>query len=295
MGKLIVVAPTRAIHVIKRRITVLRRPCSRLNETSMAEREAAEEPIRWEDALDVDDSDLFPLLAPSSSSSPHPHTVSSLPPLLRPCSRFSPPPSQTLAPVPSPSPPSVHRSAEEPSPSSASTAPLIPGPAGAIQAAMRRQSATARRDSPFLDDHRVDDRGLDLGEEDGDFKLNPWLCALEFLGGRDRQILFAKWIGQPVSDPEGTLNHWTTVVSLIICGNDNEPIFRIRQARLGPPSTMEFSRIAISMEIFLLAVSSFSSRWQIIHQLFSEVQLVKLANSLWFSFQLVHCICLEMK
>ncbi|RZR73488.1 hypothetical protein BHM03_00024960 [Ensete ventricosum] len=148
----------------------------------MAEREAAEEPIRWEDALDVDDSDLFPLLAPSSSSSPHPHTVSSLPPLLRPCSRFSPPPSQTLAPVPSPSPPSVHRSAEEPSPSSATTAPLIPGPAGAIQAAMRRQSATARRDSPFLDDHRVDDRGLDLGEEDGDFKLNPWLCALEFLG-----------------------------------------------------------------------------------------------------------------
>ncbi|CAL9108036.1 unnamed protein product [Musa textilis] len=151
----------------------------------MGEREAAEEPIRWEDAIDVDDSDLLHLLVPSSSSSPHPHprphTLSSLPPPLRPCSRFPPPP-QTLAPVPSPSPPFVHRSAKEPSPLSAITTPLIPGPAGAVQAAMRRQSASARRDSPLSDDHRMDDRGMDLDEEDGDFKLNPWLCALEFLG-----------------------------------------------------------------------------------------------------------------
>ncbi|URE29398.1 hypothetical protein MUK42_17259 [Musa troglodytarum] len=151
----------------------------------MGEREAAEEPIRWEDAIDVDDSDLLHLLVPSSSSSPHPHprphTLSSLPPPLRPCSRFPPPP-QTVTPVPSPSPPSVHRSAKEPSPLSAITTPLIPGPAGAVQAAMRRQSASARRDSPLLDDHRMDDRGMDLDEEDGDFKLNPWLCALEFLG-----------------------------------------------------------------------------------------------------------------
>ncbi|CAD5163583.1 unnamed protein product [Musa acuminata subsp. malaccensis] len=147
----------------------------------MREREAGEEPIRWEDAIDVDDSDLLHLLVPSSSSSPHPHTLSSLPPPLRPCSRFPPPP-QTLAPVPSPSPPSVHRSAEEPSPLPATTTPLIPGPAGAVQAALRRQSASARRDRPLLDDHRMDDHGMDLDEEDGDFKLNPWLCALEFLG-----------------------------------------------------------------------------------------------------------------
>ncbi|WOL03578.1 hypothetical protein Cni_G12298 [Canna indica] len=143
----------------------------------MADKQVAEPP-RWEDAIDVDDSDLLPLLTPSSS---HPQNLSSQFPPLRPCSQFPPPPSQTLALAPSPAPPplSLSQSLQEPPPCSTR---LIPGPAGAVQAAMRRQFAVALQDGPCLGDRRENDSGLELDEEDGDFKLNPWLCALEFLG-----------------------------------------------------------------------------------------------------------------
>ncbi|KAG1328108.1 hypothetical protein COCNU_01G020420 [Cocos nucifera] len=52
---------------------------------------------------------------------------------------------------------------------------------------MHRKSATAATaaepgSASCWEDRDRDGRVLDVDEEDGDFKLNPWLCALEFLG-----------------------------------------------------------------------------------------------------------------
>ncbi|KAG0497321.1 hypothetical protein HPP92_002012 [Vanilla planifolia] len=142
----------------------------------------------WEEQIDVDDSDLQEILrckSPSFSS-----FSQALP--LRPCSQI-PRSSQTLD---SSNFPTLHRQSQLPFLVSetnrneegkegvskkTTSRPFIPGPAGAIQAAMRRQSvATA---TPFCYEEGSDGRLLCLNEEeDGDFKLNPWMCALRFVG-----------------------------------------------------------------------------------------------------------------
>lgn len=143
---------------------------------------AEAEALPWEDAIDVDDSDLFPLLVRSSSSS-HPRTICSPQlPLLRSCSQFPRPLSQPVAATPRRTHPSPILSSEGPPPSSSR---IIPGPAGAVQAAMRRQSAAAvahREDLLSRGERGDHGREIEAEEEDGDFKLSPWLCALEFLG-----------------------------------------------------------------------------------------------------------------
>ncbi|KAK3126779.1 hypothetical protein QOZ80_7AG0562330 [Eleusine coracana subsp. coracana] len=104
---------------------------------------AKEDGASWEDALDVDDSDLR--LSPLSSSRP----------LLS---------SSTTAAAPHPD-----------KSSRPSHDQRIPGPASAIQDAMRVQDSGV---APFL--RRADAQGVDA-----DFVRHPWLCALQFLG-KDR-------------------------------------------------------------------------------------------------------------
>ncbi|KAI3409563.1 uncharacterized protein J3R85_019165 [Psidium guajava] len=158
-----------------------------------------EEP--WE-ALDADDSDLSAFRRPPKRRQTliDPPISSSV---LRPCSRRS---SQ---------PPSQHPSPQTPvsqaprSPNSVSLPPLessprreepkgerrIPGPAGAVQAAMQRRAR--RLSEGFLiaggEEEEEDDvtaiptqeyirRALENGDEDGgDFTLDPWVCAVEFV------------------------------------------------------------------------------------------------------------------
>ncbi|TVU02822.1 hypothetical protein EJB05_51670 [Eragrostis curvula] len=99
---------------------------------------AEEDAAGWAEALDVDDSDLH--LNPPFSSS-----------LLR--------PSTAAAPLPD-------------KPSALPHGQRIPGPASAIQDAMRLRAAGA---SPILG--RADAQAVDA-----DFLLHPWLSALQFLG-----------------------------------------------------------------------------------------------------------------
>lgn len=108
----------------------------------------------WE-ALDLDDSDL--------------------PSLLRPCKRQRS--------IPSPS---------QPPPPSSSRRLAIPGPAGAVYAAMLRKDLD--RENPHFSDHDKGNDGLpstqdyirkamdDTAEFDDDFSRHPWLSALQFLG-----------------------------------------------------------------------------------------------------------------
>ncbi|RWR95780.1 hypothetical protein CKAN_02513600 [Cinnamomum micranthum f. kanehirae] len=131
---------------------------------------------RWEDALDVDDSDLPTLLRPSATllpcnnrpnpnPNPNPSRCEVQTQTLTICSQSQNP--QTLP-------------DSNPNPSSGSsdrTGRLIPGPAGAIQASMLRQNAQSGNSS------RIRDDGILINEfPDGDFNGNPWLCALDFLG-----------------------------------------------------------------------------------------------------------------
>ena len=81
-------------------------------------------------------------LRPSRTSPVRAISLSSISPL-RPCSQISHSP--------------------EPSPKR-----RIPGPAGAIQASMNRNGRV------------LDEKGSDFVDED--FLLNPWLCAVDFLG-----------------------------------------------------------------------------------------------------------------
>lgn len=85
------VAATRALHVIKRRITVLRRPRSRLKETGKPRRAWGRE--KWRRSR-------FGGKTPSTSTTPISFTSSSLPPL--------------LLPIPIPSPPSLPTSGRAP-------------------------------------------------------------------------------------------------------------------------------------------------------------------------------------
>ncbi|KAJ6837410.1 uncharacterized protein M6B38_120695 [Iris pallida] len=129
----------------------------------------------WEDEIDIDDTDLSSLLntiptpiIPSSSSIP-PRTL--LLPPLRACS-------QTLT-----ENNNGNDNESDPSPPKKT---LIPGPAGSVQAAMRRKSASAAaapRNLPLgLDHPSLNLMEEVVEEEDEDFKLSPWISALNFLG-----------------------------------------------------------------------------------------------------------------
>ncbi|PON44715.1 nuclear localized protein [Parasponia andersonii] len=118
----------------------------------------AEEEEPWE-ALDVDDSEL---------------------PFLRPCKR------QNFSPL-------SHSSSSQPKPSSPPPSPspapsLIPGPAGAVQAAMHRRdrgdrSFSGARDEDPVPTQEYIKRVLENGDarDDDDFRANSWLSALEFV------------------------------------------------------------------------------------------------------------------
>ncbi|KAF3341811.1 hypothetical protein FCM35_KLT00449 [Carex littledalei] len=110
------------------------------------------ESTSWEERLDVDDSDLFTIV-PSISSCP-----------LRPCSTRSRNPSLE-------------------NPRSVSPR-LIPGPAGAVQAAMHRVTMrdVGQKGSQREEIGRLGG-SMDLdGEVDGDFKLDSWIYAMRYLG-----------------------------------------------------------------------------------------------------------------
>ncbi|XP_030460006.1 uncharacterized protein LOC115680345 [Syzygium oleosum] len=158
-----------------------------------------EEP--WE-ALDVDDSDLSSFRRPPKRRQTliDPPISSSV---LRPCShRSSQPPSQHPGPQTL-----VSQAPRSPDPDPASLPPLeppprregaegerrIPGPAGALRAAMRRRARRLEEGFPRGGGEEEEDatavptqeyirRALEDGDEDdGDFTLDPWVCAVEFV------------------------------------------------------------------------------------------------------------------
>ncbi|ONK73247.1 uncharacterized protein A4U43_C04F28920 [Asparagus officinalis] len=125
------------------------------------------EDFHWEDEIDIDDSDLPSLLSNPKIPSKDPNSYNStLPPL-----SLSLPPLQPCSQNPNPNP----------NPKNAAHRP-IPGPAGAVQAAMHRKASAAVAGACSL----LNSRGrlrVEEEEQDGDFKLSPWLSAAAFLGG----------------------------------------------------------------------------------------------------------------
>lgn len=129
----------------------------------------------WE-ALDVDDSDLVSLLRPST---------------LLPCKRPLPPPPSQQNPnktrdntiFPSLRPCSQPQTQKRDDLPSTSNRRLIPGPAGLLQATMYRKARDNRSGEdqiPTQEFIRRMNGEEDEGENDPDFKRNPWLCAVEF-------------------------------------------------------------------------------------------------------------------
>ncbi|KAK9091585.1 hypothetical protein Sjap_024762 [Stephania japonica] len=141
------------------------------------------------DALDVDDSDLPSLIKPSPPPPP--------PPILVPCKRSSThhqalqtPNSQPHTPLLSPCSQLSHQS-PQPREGVTSTSSAehrrIPGPAGALQAAMQRRALANRNEGFEAEEISTQDfirrvQEIEGEDEDEDFKLNPWLCAMEFVG-----------------------------------------------------------------------------------------------------------------
>lgn len=142
-----------------------------------------EEQEPWE-ALDLDDSDLPSLLRPcnthfrhqtSPPKSPNPTSISSSQqqhPFIHSCT-------QTLT--------SQSQHSNSPSPLPASPR-LIPGPAGAVQAAMHRRThhnqALLHPEEELVPTQEFIRRVVENGDHadaDDDFMRDPWLCALEFL------------------------------------------------------------------------------------------------------------------
>ncbi|KAH6825784.1 nuclear localized protein [Perilla frutescens var. hirtella] len=141
----------------------------------------------WE-ALDLDDSDL--------------------PSLLRPCKqRRSKSPATTTAAAenslsqPPPSQPPLENHAQQlqqPLPPSSSGRVAIPGPAGAVHAAMLRKNLDYENNN--YSNHQTGNDGVlstqeyirkamdDTAEFDDDFSRHPWLSALQFLGAEDGLI-----------------------------------------------------------------------------------------------------------
>ncbi|XP_050378005.1 uncharacterized protein LOC126795203 isoform X2 [Argentina anserina] len=70
----------------------------------------------------------------------------------------------------------------QPKPNSSSSPALIPGPAGAVQAAMHRRSQNSSGEP--IQTQEVIRKAIEKGhEEDDDFTADSWLCALELAGG----------------------------------------------------------------------------------------------------------------
>ncbi|KAL1563608.1 homologous recombination OB-fold protein [Salvia divinorum] len=128
------------------------------------------------DALDLDDSDLPSLLRPCKlqrSVFPSSSPVAAETPSLQPTSE-QPPPTTSLR----------HRS--------------IPGPAGAVHAAMLRKYHDSKKHNSSDHDKGNDDllstqdyirKALDNTPEfDNDFSRHPWLSALQFVGAEDGLI-----------------------------------------------------------------------------------------------------------
>ncbi|XP_052181038.1 uncharacterized protein LOC127794153 [Diospyros lotus] len=131
------------------------------------------EPSPWE-ALDIDDSDLHSLLRPCNrrSRQTDSHSLSS-----------SQPHHPTLAPNPN-----FSHSLQPPQfqpPPPPETQFVIPGPAGAVQAAMHRKARANCRDGPAMPTQEYIRRAVEEGQEDDDFDRHPWLSALQFLGPQD--------------------------------------------------------------------------------------------------------------
>ncbi|CAL5445275.1 unnamed protein product [Camellia sinensis] len=162
--------------------------------------EEDEEHEPWEESLDVDDSDLPSLLR------------------LRPCKRRHQTATTNHHRNPNTSPPSHHSilqpnfsetlltpnsqlhsqaQFDPPPPPKPSRSPrLIPGPAGAVLSAMVLRNRNPRSDeSPIPTTQEYIRRAVEDGEEDDDFKRNPWVFALQFL---DRQGMVDGW---PPSTP----------------------------------------------------------------------------------------------
>ncbi|GMQ11518.1 hypothetical protein CsSME_00054132 [Camellia sinensis var. sinensis] len=162
--------------------------------------EEDEEHEPWEESLDVDDSDLPSLLR------------------LRPCKRRHQTATTNHHRNPNTSPPSHHSilqpnfsetlltpnsqlhsqaQLDPPPPPKPSRSPrLIPGPAGAVLSAMVLRNRNPLSDeSPIPTTQEYIRRAVEDGEEDDDFKRNPWVFALQFL---DRQGMVDGW---PPSTP----------------------------------------------------------------------------------------------
>lgn len=156
-----------------------------------------EEP--WE-ALDVDDSDLSSFRRPPKRRQAliDPPISSSF---LRPCSRRS---SQPASQHPSPrSPNTVSPPPLEPPPAreEAKGERRIPGPAGAVRAAMQRRARRSEEGFPRGGGEEEEDasaiptqeyirRALENGdEEEGDFTLDPWVRAVEFVSRRGMEVM----------------------------------------------------------------------------------------------------------
>ncbi|KAJ8536082.1 hypothetical protein K7X08_034483 [Anisodus acutangulus] len=138
----------------------------------------------WE-ALDVDDSDLHSLLRPCKRLHQNPNlstsTLSS-PELLTPPFQ-SPETSSQLE--------NFHNQLQSPPPQR-----LIPGPAGAVQAAMLQRthdrqchnSMSSQGENPIPTQEYIRRAVENSSDFDYDFQSNPWLCALEFVGTENGKI-----------------------------------------------------------------------------------------------------------
>ncbi|XP_016563219.2 uncharacterized protein LOC107862227 isoform X6 [Capsicum annuum] len=133
----------------------------------------------WE-ALDVDDSDLHSLLRPCKRlhQNPNPSTSTST--------------SSSAAPLLTP--PLVVENSDHQLQSPPQR--LIPGPAGAVQAAMIQRtydlqchnSISSQGDNPIPTQEYIRRAVENSTDFDYDFQSNPWLCALEFVGAENGKI-----------------------------------------------------------------------------------------------------------
>lgn len=157
-----------------------------------------EEAWAWEEALDVDDSDLPSLLRPckrrlhrqqdsiSTSTSTAAAGFSLSQPVLEPCSNAS----KTQVENQAESPVRVLESSSSDSRNKSEQSRPIPGPAGAVQSAML-QKTIDRRNHDFSSDQFANPIATqeyirraveDAPEFDEDFSSNAWISALRFVG-----------------------------------------------------------------------------------------------------------------
>ncbi|KAF9592445.1 hypothetical protein IFM89_014935 [Coptis chinensis] len=142
----------------------------------------------WE-LLDTDDSDIIilpqqPTLLPCKRSKPNSRFTTPF----KPCSSQ---PSQSSHPK---------TQSQNPAPSSS----IIPGPAGTIQAAMHRKAVINQNKDPHENNNATSTQEFLMravqedgsnADNDGDFKMNSWLCAMEFIGQEKNNFLIASSLG----------------------------------------------------------------------------------------------------